>query len=206
MVTDSTKTSETGAVVIHSVVMPLPLKDVDTDQIIPAQFLTSVSREGYGENLFRRLKDQDPNFPMNQQRFADAQILVVDSNFGCGSSREHAVWALQGAGFRAVIAKSFADIFFNNSAKNGLVLVTLPEAEVDEILSAARDGSYVVEIDLAAQTVKLPSGKSMTFPFDPFRKHCILNGLDDLDYIFSQRTKIDSYRAAQEKNRFMRTC
>ena len=192
--------------VISSIVVPLPLKDIDTDQIIPAQFLTSVSREGYGENLFRRLKDQDPAFPLSQPQFKGAEILAVDSNFGCGSSREHAVWALRGAGFRAVIAKSFADIFFNNSAKNGLVLVKLPDADVEEILGASPSGNYSVSIDLGAQTVTLPSGKKVGFPFDPFRKHCIINGLDDLDYIFSHRDAIARYRAEQEKNRFMQSC
>ena len=198
--------TESKNLVISSIVVPLPLKDIDTDQIIPAQFLTSVSREGYGENLFRRLKDQDPAFPLSQPQFKGAEILAVDSNFGCGSSREHAVWALRGAGFRAVIAKSFADIFFNNSAKNGLVLVKLPDADVEEILAAAPSGNYSVSIDLGAQTVQLPSGKKVPFPFDPFRKHCIINGLDDLDYIFSHREAIDRYRADQEKNRFMQSC
>lgn len=198
--------TESKNLVIASIVVPLPLKDIDTDQIIPAQFLTSVSREGYGENLFRRLKDQDPAFPLSQPQFKGAEILVVDSNFGCGSSREHAVWALRGAGFRAVIAKSFADIFFNNSAKNGLVLVKLPDEDVEEILAGAAAGSYSVSIDLGAQTVQLPSGRKVSFPFDPFRKHCIINGLDDLDYIFSHRDAIDRYRAEQEKNRFMQSC
>lgn len=198
--------TESKNLVIASIVVPLPLKDIDTDQIIPAQFLTSVSREGYGENLFRRLKDQDPSFPLSQPKYAGAEILAVDSNFGCGSSREHAVWALRGAGFRAVIAKSFADIFFNNSAKNGLVLVKLPDEDVEEILAGAAAGSYSVSIDLGAQTVQLPSGRKVSFPFDPFRKHCIINGLDDLDYIFSHRDAIDRYRAEQEKNRFMQSC
>ena len=198
--------TESKNLVIASIVVPLPLKDIDTDQIIPAQFLTSVSREGYGENLFRRLKDQDPAFPLSQPQFKGAEILAVDSNFGCGSSREHAVWALRGAGFRAVIAKSFADIFFNNSAKNGLVLVKLPDEDVEEILAGAAAGSYSVSIDLGAQTVQLPSGRKVSFPFDPFRKHCIINGLDDLDYIFSHRDAIDRYRAEQEKNRFMQSC
>src|ERR1700760_4652939 len=104
---------------LKSKVIPLPMTDVDTDMIIPAQFLTSISRDGYGQNLFRRLRDNDPDFPFNQAKYSGAEILVADDNFGCGSSREHAVWALAGAGVKAVIAKSFADIFFGNSAKNG---------------------------------------------------------------------------------------
>ena len=106
---------------LTSKTVPLPLNNVDTDMIIPAQFLTSISRDGYGENLFRRLKDEDPNFPLLQKRYADAKILVVGDNFGCGSSREHAVWALTGAGIKVVIGKSFADIFTSNSGKNGLL-------------------------------------------------------------------------------------
>ena len=106
--------------------VPLEINDVDTDLIIPAQYLTSISRDGYGENVFRRLRDENPDFPLNQDKFKDVQILLAAKNFGCGSSREHAVWALQGYGFRVVIAESFADIFFSNSAKNGLLLISLP--------------------------------------------------------------------------------
>ncbi|MFN8549884.1 MAG: 3-isopropylmalate dehydratase small subunit [Candidatus Obscuribacterales bacterium] len=182
---------------LTSKVVPLPMTDVDTDLIIPAQFLTSISREGYGQNLFRRLRDNDPNFPFNQEKFKGASILVAGDNFGCGSSREHAVWALAGAGIKVVIAPSFADIFFSNSAKNGLVLVTLPAPQVERILVEAQAGEYSVTVDLESQTVTLPGGETFKFEFDQFRKHCILNGLDDIDYILSFKDKISEFRAGQ---------
>jgi 3-isopropylmalate/(R)-2-methylmalate dehydratase small subunit len=172
------------------------MKDVDTDLIIPAQFLTSISRDGYGQNLFRRLRDNDPNFPFNLPQYSDAQILVAQSNFGCGSSREHAVWALQGAGIKVVIASSFADIFFNNSAKNGLVLVQLTQSEVEAILSQAAAGECTLTVDLEKQTVTAKNGE-YKFDFDSFRRHCILNGLDDIDYILSFQNEIAKFREAQ---------
>ena len=183
---------------INSQVAPLPIKDVDTDLIIPAQYLTSISREGFGQNCFRRLRDTDPNFALNQTKYTGSKILAADSNFGCGSSREHAVWALQGAGFEAVISKSFADIFYNNSAKNSLLLVTLPEAAVDKMLKdSASEPVYKVEIDLAEQTVSLPDGSKVKFEFDPFRKYCLLNGLDDIEYIRSHAEDVKEFRKRQ---------
>lgn len=179
---------------LSSKVIPLPLKDVDTDLIIPAQFLTSISSRGWGANLFRTLKDKDPQFPLNRKEFAGASILVADDNFGCGSSREHAVWALMDAGIRAVICKSFADIFYNNSLKNGLLPVVLPQAAVDHVLRQAQAESYTVTVDLAAQEVVLPDRPSIHFDFDPFRKHCILNGLDDVSYIQSYSDELAKYR------------
>jgi 3-isopropylmalate/(R)-2-methylmalate dehydratase small subunit len=182
---------------LKSKVIPLPMTDIDTDLIIPAQFLTSISREGFGQNLFRRLRDGDPNFPFNLDKFKGAAVLVAGNNFGCGSSREHAVWALTGAGIKVVIAPSFADIFFSNSAKNGLVLVTLTEAQNNRLLAEAQAGELEVTVDLQAQTVTLPSGEVFNFDFDPFRKHCIINGLDDIDYILSHKEKIETFRAGQ---------
>lgn len=182
---------------LKSKVVPLPMTDVDTDLIIPAQFLTSISREGYGQNLFRRLRDNDPNFPFNLDRFKNAAILVAGENFGCGSSREHAVWALAGAGIKVVIAPSFADIFFSNSAKNGLVLVTLPAPQVERMLVEAQAGEFEVTVDLESQSVTLPSGETFKFEFDQFRKHCILNGLDDIDYILSFKDKVAEFRSGQ---------
>ncbi len=186
--------------------MPLALNDVDTDLIIPAQFLTSVSRDGYGENLFKIAREQDPKFPSNDPKYKDAQVLVAAHNFGCGSSREHAVWAIVGAGFRVVIAKSFADIFYNNSGKNGLLLITLAPEIVDELLESAKSGDYTVSVDLAAQTVSLPDGRSFEFEYDPFRKHCMLEGLDDIDYIASSKDEVDAFRKNQEANRYFSTC
>ena len=182
---------------ITAKVMPLPMKDIDTDMIIPAQFLTSISREGYGQNLFRRLRDKDAQFPLNQEKYKDAGIIVADNNFGCGSSREHAVWAILDADFRAIIAKSFADIFYNNSAKNGLILVTLPEKVVDNFLSLAKPGDLSLTVDLDQQKVFAPNQQSFSFDYDPFRRHCILNGLDDIDYILSAQEDIAKFRQSQ---------
>jgi 3-isopropylmalate/(R)-2-methylmalate dehydratase small subunit len=187
---------------VTSRVIPLPLKDIDTDQIIPAQYLTGTGREGYGEGLFKRLRDQDPSFPLNQERYSDAQILCADSNFGCGSSREHAAWALLGWGIHVVIAPSFADIFTSNSLKNGLVLVTLPQATVTTILKAAQEADAQMTVDLQTQTVVLPDGTEMAFEFDPFRRECILKGYDDLDYIQSHQTEIAEYRKIHNSDLF----
>jgi 3-isopropylmalate dehydratase small subunit len=184
---------------VKSKAMPLPMKDVDTDLIIPAQFLTSISREGFGANVFRRLRDNDPNFPMNQEKFHGAEILVADSNFGCGSSREHAVWAIASAGIKVVISKSFADIFYSNSSKNGLLLVILEDAVVDDLLKRAQSEDLILTVDLEGQTVTEPNGKSHKFEYDSFRKHCLLNGLDDIDYMRSFEKEIAEFRAEQNK-------
>ena len=170
---------------ITSKVCPIAYSNVDTDMIIPAQYLTSVSKLGYGENLFRRLRDENPNFSLNQEKFKGAKIMVADNNFACGSSREHAVWAIQGWGFKVVIAKSFADIFYSNSANNGLLLITLPVDKVDFILQQSVKGSMSLTISLAEQTVSFEDGTKVGFDYDSFRKHCLLEGLDDIDYILS---------------------
>jgi len=185
---------------VTSKVTPLPMKDVDTDLIIPAQFLTSISREGYGVNLFKRLKETDPNFPLNQEKYKGSQILLVDSNFGCGSSREHAVWALAGAGFKVIIGKSFADIFSGNSGKNGLLLVMLTDDQIDKMLELAKKETYSVSVDLADQKVTMSSGEEYSFEYDSFRKHCLLNGLDDIDYIRSFEADVDQFRTEQKKH------
>jgi 3-isopropylmalate/(R)-2-methylmalate dehydratase small subunit len=184
---------------ITSKVIPVAMQDVDTDLILPAQFLTSISRDGYGQNLFRRLRDSDANFPFNQEKYKDARILVVDDNFGCGSSREHAVWALYGWGIRAIIGKSFADIFAGNSAKNGLLLVTMQAMEVDKLLADAKNGEYTITVDLENQQVSFPDGRKVTFGYDSFRKHCLINGLDDIDYIRSFASELEQFRKNQEK-------
>lgn len=182
---------------ITSKVVPVRIKDVDTDMLYPAIYMTSVARTGHGEHLFQRLKEADPNFPFNQTKYNDAKIIVSDENFGCGSSREHAVWALTGWGIRVVIAKSFADIFSGNAGKNGLLLVKLPADVVDKILDAAEAGDYQVTVNLEEQIVTLADGTKHSFEYDGFRKHCLLSGLDDIDYIFSHQSEIDKYRAAR---------
>lgn len=189
--------------VLNGQVVPLIMKNVDTDLIIPAQYMTSVSREGYGEHLFERLRQADSNFIVDQPRFSGATIIVADENFGSGSSREHAVWALQGRGFRCVIAKSFADIFFNNSAKNGLLLIKLPEETVNKLQQAALGGELVVEIDLARQTICAGQGEVIPFAYDEFRKYCLLNGLDDIDYLLSHQSTIEQYRKNREQYDFL---
>jgi 3-isopropylmalate/(R)-2-methylmalate dehydratase small subunit len=171
-------------------VIPLPLRNVDTDMIIPAQYLTSIEKKGYGINVFRSLRDQDPSFPFNLEKFKNARILVTDHNFGCGSSREHAVWALQQWGIQAIIAPSFADIFFHNSAKNGLLLLTLPEKSVLDYLQSAKKAPLLLTLDLERQEITDPNGNKTPFEFDAFRKHCFLNGLDDFNYLNTYQKEI----------------
>lgn len=183
--------------------MPLPMNDIDTDMVIPAQYMTSVSREGYGENLFRRLRDAVPSFPLNLPQYKSAQILIAGINFGCGSSREHAVWALASAGFKVVIAKSFADIFRSNAAKNGLLLIELKDSEVDSLLEQAKTG-LTLKVDLEKQLV-VNNNQEYHFEYDPFRKHCLLNGLEDIDYILSHKDKIATYRTNLEDRFFSDT-
>ncbi len=185
--------------------IPLPMKDIDTDMIIPAQYLTKTDKSGYGEHLFERLRTSDPSFPFNSEKFKDGQILTTRSNFGCGSSREHAVWSLLQWGIRVVIAPSFADIFFNNATKNGLVLVRLSEALVETILVESETGNYYIEIDLETQTVTLPDNSTHHFPFDPFRKECILQGLDELAYIQSFNQEIEAWHQQRQAKVFYNT-
>ncbi len=185
--------------------IPVSRNDVDTDQIIPARYLTSVSREGFAEGLFADLKKNDPEFSFNQEKFQGAKIMVAGVNFGCGSSREHAVWAIKGAGIEAVIAKSFADIFFSNSAKNGLLLIEADEKLVDQLLEAAQSGKEEAQISLEEQKFSSAAGENVAFDYDPFRKHCLLNGLDDLDYILSQQDSVKSFEEKRSANLFYDT-
>jgi len=182
---------------ITSQILPLPIKDIDTDMIIPANFMTSTSKTGYGPYLFQRLKEASADFPANNPQYQGAQIMVTDHNFGCGSSREHAVWAILDTGFRVVIAKSFADIFFNNSAKNGLLLLTLPENIIDQMIQKAQNTTLSLTLDLEKQEITLPESEIIKFEYDAFRKHCLLNGMDDIDYILSYKEDIDNFRATQ---------
>ncbi len=190
---------------VRSKVIPLRIKDVDTDMIFPASFMTTVSRSGHGDKLFYRLRESSPDFPFNQERFKGANILVADHNFGCGSSREHAVWALTDWGIRVVIAKSFADIFFGNAGKNGLLLITLPCDVVDSILAEAQKRDYSISVDLASQTVTLDNGENVQFEYDSFRKHCLLGGLDDIDYILSYEKEIGEFRKQRALTSFFST-
>jgi 3-isopropylmalate/(R)-2-methylmalate dehydratase small subunit len=181
----------------------LRAENVDTDQIIPARYLTAVTKAGMGEGLFAAWRYDDegrprPDFVLNRPEYAGAQILIAGRNFGSGSSREHAVWALTEYGFRAVISPGFADIFYNNALKNGLLPVVLPEAVVNRLFDRveARPDSLIT-IDLAAQTVRLPDGDEVTFAIDPYRKLCLLQGLDDLGYLLAQEEAIAAYEQAR---------
>ena len=180
-------------------VVSLPVSDIDTDQIIPARFLKTIEKLGLGENLFqdwRYLSDGSPNpdFVLNQPSGKDASILLAGDNFGCGSSREHAPWALQGFGFRAVVSTSFADIFRNNCLKNGLLPVVVDEATHARLLSLAASGRHLeLHVDLESQQLGLPDGSSVTFPIDGFSKQCLLEGGDQLSYIQARMDAIIAY-------------
>ena len=194
----------------QGIVAPLDRANVDTDLIIPKQFLKSIKRTGFGENLFDELRHLDegypgqdnakrpknPDFVLNQLRYQGASVLIARANFGCGSSREHAPWALEEYGFRTVIAPSYADIFFNNSFKNSMLPVILPEETVDQLFKecAAAEG-YQLTVDLAAQEVRTPSGEAFKFEVDPFRKHCLLHGLDDIGLTLQAADDIRAYEA-----------
>ncbi len=186
---------------IHTgLVAPLDRANVDTDQIIPKQFLKRIEKTGFGEFLFydwRRTASGEPDasFTLNQPQYRGASILVAGRNFGCGSSREHAVWALADFGFRAVIAPSFADIFANNSAKNGLLTVVLSEDRVNELLHRARATGYQLTIDLDKSQVCDQQGFSAAFKIDEFVRHCLLNGLDDIGLTLQYEAEIASYES-----------
>jgi len=180
---------------------PLRAENVDTDQIIPARFLTAVTKEGMGDGLFsswRYNADGSPKaeFVLNQPQFNGADILIAGRNFGSGSSREHAVWALTEYGFRCVITPGFADIFYNNSLKNGLLPVALPEETINMLLDLVEEDPEIkITVDLESQRVTLPDGQTHSFDIDPFRKICLLEGLDDLGYILSKTDAIEAHEA-----------
>jgi 3-isopropylmalate/(R)-2-methylmalate dehydratase small subunit len=187
---------------VHTgLVVPLDRANVDTDQIIPKQFLKRIEKTGFGEFLFndwRRTSsgEPDPSFPLNQPQYRGASILVAGRNFGCGSSREHAVWALADFGFRAVIAPSFADIFANNSVKNGLLTVALAEPQVNELLKRAREtNGYQLTIDLETCRVSDRQGFSAAFQIDKFVRDCLLNGLDDIGLTLQHEPDIAAYES-----------
>lgn len=198
---------------INALVAPLDRSNVDTDAIIPKQFLKSIKRSGFGPNAFDEWRYLDhgepgmdnskrplnPDFPLNQPRYQGAQVLLTRKNFGCGSSREHAPWALDDYGFRAIIAPSFADIFFNNCYKNGLLPIVLTEEQVDRLFKEveAQEG-YSLDIDLEAQTVTTPNGDVFTFDITEHRKHCLLNGLDEIGLTLQHA---DEIKAFEEKRK-----
>ncbi len=192
---------------LSGVAAPMPLVNIDTDMIIPKQYLKTIKRTGLGVALFDEMRyTQDgkeiPGFVLNQPQYRKAQILVAGDNFGCGSSREHAPWALLDFGIRAVISTSFADIFFNNCFKNGILPIVLPEAERDACMKDAEKGENArIEIDLAAQTITLSDGQVIRFDVDPFKKHCLLNGLDDIGLTLEKAGAISAFEAQAAQSR-----
>ena len=198
---------------LDGLVAPLDRNNVDTDAIIPKQFLKSIKRSGFGPNAFDEWRYMDigqpgednsrrpknPNFVLNQQRYQGAQVLLTRANFGCGSSREHAPWALLDFGFKAIIAESFADIFFNNCYKNGIVPIVLPAAEIEALFQQVEAApGYTLVVDLAAQAVIRPDGYGVPFEIDNFRKECLINGWDDIGLTLRHSEKI---REFEEKRR-----
>jgi 3-isopropylmalate/(R)-2-methylmalate dehydratase small subunit len=195
--------------VLTSTAVPLPLPNIDTDQIIPKQFLKRIERTGYEDFLFydwRRIQDgpdagkPDPSFVLNNPAYKGSQILIAEKNFACGSSREHAAWALNQYGFLAVIAPTFADIFFSNAGKNGIILVRLSEEDVQTLIDrSTRNPQHTITINLEAQTVTDDQGFSAHFDIDPFRKYCLLNGLDDIGLTLRHESELDTFESAHDK-------
>ena len=192
---------------LTAVAAPLPLANVDTDKIIPARFLKTIKRTGLGVHLFDTLRYDDagnerPDFVLNRAPYREAKILVAHENFGCGSSREHAPWALLDFGIRCVIAPDFADIFFNNTFKNGVLPIRLPRAVCDQLIADAALGENArLTIDLERQVVVRPNGEEVRFEIDPFRKHLLLNGLDDIGQTLQHAPAIDGYEARQRQEK-----
>jgi 3-isopropylmalate/(R)-2-methylmalate dehydratase small subunit len=190
---------------LEAVALPVAMTNVDTDQITPARFLWRPRREGYAKILFHDLRFDDagaekPQFILNRPPYRDARIVVADRNFGCGSSREHAVWALHDYGFRAAVAPSFGDIFFNNSFKHGFLPIVLPQARVTALLDAlARAPGARMTVDLAAQQVTGPDGKVDSFAIDPFRKRLLLEGLDDIGFTLGHKDEIAAFEREYER-------
>ncbi|MFN0265014.1 3-isopropylmalate dehydratase small subunit [Tepidamorphus sp. 3E244] len=192
---------------LTGVAAPLPITNIDTDMIIPKQYLKTIERTGLGTGLFSEMRYNDDgsvneDFILNHPAYKDARIIVAGDNFGCGSSREHAPWALLDYGIRCVISTSFADIFYNNCFKNGILPIQVsPEDHVKLMDDAERGANATMTVDLEAQEVRGPDGGAISFQIDPFRKHCLLNGLDDIGLTMEKAPKIDSYEAKLEAER-----
>lgn len=191
---------------LSGVAAPLPLVNIDTDMIIPKQFLKTIKRTGLGANLFDEMRFDDDGkeiegFVLNKPAYRNAQILVAGDNFGCGSSREHAPWALLDFGIRVVVATSFADIFYNNCFKNGILPIVLPQEDVDKLLDDAKRGANaVLSVDLENQVISGPDGGEISFEVDPFKKECLLGGLDDISLTMKNEKKIDAFEDSYAKS------
>ncbi len=189
---------------LTGVAAPLPMINIDTDMIIPKQFLKTIKRTGLGKSLFFEMRYDDagkeiPGFVLNKPAYRQAQILVAGANFGCGSSREHAPWSILDFGIRCVIAPSFADIFYNNCFKNGILPIRLPQETCDKLMKAASNGANAAfTADLKGQEITTPDGEKVAFEVDSFRKHCLLNGLDDIGLTLAKKTKIEAYESARK--------
>ena len=189
---------------LTGIAVPFPMINVDTDTIIPSRWLKTIKRTGLGVGLFEALRYDDdgsevPDFILNKPPYRDAKILVAGANFGCGSSREHAIWALLDFGIRCVIAPVLADIFATNAAKNGVLIIKLPQADVDKLMADAERGENGrLTIDLEAEEISRPDGETIAFEIDPFVKHCLLNGLDDIALTLAKADAIDSFEDEQK--------
>ena len=192
---------------LTGIAAPMPMINIDTDMIIPKQFLKTIKRSGLGVNLFDEMRYDDdgneiPDFVLNQDAYRNAEVLVAGDNFGCGSSREHAPWAIKDFGIRCVIAPSFADIFYSNCFKNGILPIALPQETVDVLMKDAEKGANArMTIDLEAQTITTSDGEVFNFDVDPFKKHCLMNGLDDIALTLEKAKSIDSFEAQAETQR-----
>ena len=188
---------------LTGVAAPLPITNIDTDMIIPKQFLKTIQRTGLGKALFHEMRyhedgSENPGFVLNKPQYRNARILVAGGNFGCGSSREHAPWALADFGIRCIISTSFADIFYSNCFKNGILPIVLPREDVDKLMDdAARGANATVTIDLEKQEITGPDGGTIHFDIDPFRKHCLLEGLDDIGLTLQKQDKIEAFEKKQ---------
>ena len=191
---------------LTGIAAPMPLVNIDTDMIIPKQFLKTIKRSGLGVHAFDEMRylddgSENPDFVLNKPAYREAEILVTGDNFGCGSSREHAPWALLDFGIRCVIAPSFADIFYNNCFKNGILPIKLPQEDVDKLMAdAERGANATVTVDLENQSITGPDGGEIKFEIDPFRKHCLMNGLDDIGLTLQKADKIKTFEDSQAQS------
>ena len=192
---------------LSGIAAPMPLVNIDTDMIIPKQFLKTIKRTGLGVHAFDEMRYKDdgsenPDFVLNKPAYRDSQIIVAGDNFGCGSSREHAPWALADFGIKVIVSTSFADIFYNNCFKNGMLPVVLPQEQVDLLMKDAEKGANArVEVDLETQTITTSDGETIAFDIDPFRKRCLLEGLDDIGLTMEKAAAIDTFESAAAQAR-----
>ena len=192
---------------LTGIAAPMPLVNIDTDMIIPKQFLKTIKRSGLGVNLFDEMRynrdgSENADFVLNKPQYRETEILVAGDNFGCGSSREHAPWAIKDFGIKCVISTAFADIFYNNCFKNGILPIVLPQEAVDVLMQDAEKGSNArMIVDLEAQTVTTSDGESFAFDIDPFKKHCLLEGLDDIGLTMAKEAQIDAFEAQASQAR-----